>query len=320
MKSRLVLALSALAVLRASAAEVACASADSMANLMEGWTRGFTARHADTPARITLRAKFFADAFEALLRGEVQVAPFSRELFPSERTRYLEKYGGEPLLVPIATGSRDTKGGTHAIAIFVNEENPLARLTLTQLREILARDGRITTWGQLGLTGNWADKKIAVQSMTVRRDTGNPPGIVNFLEHALLPGRAWRTDLHEHVDEPGGAQALELIVRAVASDQFAIGYSGFSYAQPGTKTLALAADEHSAFFAGSADDIARRDYPLARTIYLCLGRAPDSATRAFVGYVLGPEGQAAIAADAERFFPLPGALCATAREQLKSGP
>jgi phosphate transport system substrate-binding protein len=318
--SRLVLALLALAVFRASAAEVACASADSMAGLMDAWTRGFTALHPDTPARVTLQAKFSADAFDALLRGEVQVAPFSRELFPAERTRYLAKFGGEPFLVPIATGSRDTKGGTHAIAIFVNEKNPLARLPLTQLREIFARDGRINTWDQLGLTGDWVEKKIAVQSMTVRRDTGNPPGIVNFLEHALLSGRAWRTDLHEHGDVSRGPQALELIVRAVAADEFALGYSGFAYAQPGTKTLALAADERSAFFAGSADDIARREYPLTRTIYLCLGAVPDSATRAFVGYVLGPEGQAAIAADAEKFYPLPAALCAAARAQLKLVP
>jgi phosphate transport system substrate-binding protein len=291
-----------------------------MAKLMEAWTRGFTALHPDTPARVTLQAKFSADAFDALLRGEVQVAPFSRELFPNERTRYLDKFGGEPFLVPIATGSRDTKGGTHAIAIFVHEKNPLARLTLTQLREVFARDGRIRTWGQLGLTGDWAEKKIAVQSMTVRRETGNPPGIVNYLEHALLPGRAWRTDLHEHVDVAGGPQALELIVRAVAADELALGYSGFAYAQPGTKTVALAVDGRSAFFAGYAADVERRDYPLTRTIYLCLGRAPDPATRVFVGYVLGPEGQAAIAADGEKFFPLPAALCAAALEQIKSVP
>jgi phosphate transport system substrate-binding protein len=284
---------------------------------MDAWTRGFTARHDDTPARVTLRAKFSADAFDALLRGEVQVAPFSRELFPAERARYAEKFGGEPLLVPVATGSRDTKGGTHAIAIFVHENNPLSHISLVQLREIFARDGRITTWGQLGLTGAWAEKRISLHTMIVRRATGNPPGIVNFLEQALLAGRAWRADLHEHSDVPAGPQALELIVRAVASDEYALGYSGFAYAQPGAKPLALAAEKSGVFYAGTEADVARRDYPLARTIYLCVGRAPDPATRAFVRYVLEPDGQAAIATDAEKFFPLPAAQRAAAREQLK---
>jgi phosphate transport system substrate-binding protein len=315
-KSRLVLALLGFAGVHAVAAEVTCASADSMAGLMDAWTRGFTALHADTPARVTLRAKFSADAFDALLRGEVQVASFSRELFPDEHARYIAKFGGEPLLVPIATGSRDTKGGTHAIAIFVHEKNPLARLTLAQLREIFARDGRITKWGQLGLTGEWVQKEISLHSMTVRRETGNPPGVVNYLAHTLLDGRPWRSDLHEHVDVSGGPQALELIVRAVAEDQFSVGYSGFAYAQPGTKTLALAADERGPFFAGSADEVARRSYPLVRTIYLCLSGAPDSPTRAFVRYMLASEGQAAIAHDAEKFFPLPATAIASANRLL----
>ena len=276
-----------------------------MAGLMEAWTRGFTAAHPATPALITLRTKFSADAFDALLRGEVQVAPFSRELFPSERARYLEKFGGPPVLAPIATGSRDTKGGTHAIAIFVNAKNLLTRLSLAQLREVFAADGKITTWGQLGLTGDWAAKKISLHGMLVRRDTGNPPGIVNYLNDRLLVGRPWRTDLREHADVTGGPQGLELIVRAVAEDEAAIGYSGFSYAQPGAKTLALSVTDGGEAFAGSPEDVARRDYPLARTLYLCIAREPEPATRDFVRFAQSETGQRVVTADKEKFFPLP---------------
>ena len=291
----------------APAAEIPCASAESMDGLMNTWTRDFTAQHPDTPARVTLRTKFSAEAFDAFLRGEVQVAPFSRELFPAERTRYIAKFGVEPRLVPIATGSRATKGGTHAIAIFVNAANPLAQLTLDQLRAVLVRDGGITTWGQLGLTGDWASKKITVHGMVHRRETGNPPGVVNFIEQRLLAGRTWRDDLSEHLDIPGGPQALEQIVRAVAADAGALGYSGFAYAVPGTKTLLLAETAAGPFFAGTNAEVARRDYPLTRTLYLCAPREPDDATRDFIRYVLGPAGQAAIGADAGHFFPLTAA-------------
>lgn len=285
---------------------------------MNAWTRSFSAEHAEAPARVTLRAKFSAEAFDALLGGDVRVAPFARELFPAERARYAEKFGAGavPLLVPVATGSRDTKGGTHAIAIFVHEKNPLTRLTLAQLRELLARDGRITTWGQLGLGGERAAKKITLHGMTVRRETGNPPGIVNFLEHRVLADRPWRDDITAHADSVGGPQALELIVRAVAADETALGYSGFAYAQPGTKTLALAETDAGPFFAGAASEVTRRDYPLTRTIYLCVDRAPDAATKAFVRHVLEREAQRAIAADAQKFFPLPPAALAAARAQL----
>ena len=285
---------------------------------MNIWSRTYSALHPAAPARVTLRTKFSAEAFDALLRGEVRVAPFARELFPAERARYAEKFGAGavPLLVPVATGSRDTKGGTHAIAIFVHEKNPLTRLSLAQLREILARDGRITTWGQLGFGGEWTAKKITLHGMTVRRETGNPPGIVNFLEHRVLAARPWRDDITAHADSVGGPQALELIVRTVAADETALGYSGFAYAQPGTKTLALAETDAGPFFAGAASEVTRRDYPLTRTIYLCVDRAPDAATKAFVRHVLEREAQRAIAADAQKFFPLPPAALAAARAQL----
>ncbi len=286
------------------AAELPCASAESMDGLMQAWTAGFTAQHPGTPARVTLRAKFSADFTDPLGRGEVRVAPYARELFAAEEARITQLAGGAPRLVPVATGSRATKGGTHAIVIFVHEKNPLARISLAQLREIFARDGTLTTWGQLGLTGEWAGRKISLHGMKVRRETGNPPGIVNFLEQRLLAGRAWRDTVHEYTDAPGGAQSLEQITRAVAADETAIGYSGFAYAVPGVKALALGETEAGPFHAGTEREIARREYPLVRTIYLATGPAPDAPTQAFIAYVLSPAGQGAIAADAQRFYPL----------------
>lgn len=285
---------------------------------MTTWTRTFSALHADTPARVVLRTKFSADAFDALLRGEVAVAPFARELFPAEEARYLKKHGAPPLLVPVATGSRDTKGGTHAIAIFVHERNPLARLSLPQLREILARDGAITTWGQLGVGGDWVERKIAVHGMTVRRETGNPPGVVNFLEQRVLAGRAWRGNptIVAHVDTIGGAQGLEKIVRAVAADESALGYSGFAYAQPGTKTLALAETDGGRAFTGTADEISLRNYPLTRTIYLCVDGAPSTVAKEFIRHVLGREAQQAVETDAQKFFPLTAGAVELARNAL----
>ncbi len=288
-----------------TAAELACASAESMAGLMSAWTAGFTALHPATPARVTKRAKFSAEFIEPLARGEIKVAPFARELFPAEHVRFAALAGGAPTLAPVATGSRATKGGTHAIVIFVHEKNPLAQLSLAQLREVFARDGSLTTWGQLGLKGEWADRKISLHGMKARRETGHPPGIVNFLESRLLAGRVWRDDVHEYTDVPGGAQSLEQIVRAIAADEGAIGYSGFAYAVPGVKALALAETDAGPFFAGTESEIARRQYPLARTIYLAVGPAPNAVAREFLQYVLGPEGQGIIAANEQGFFPLP---------------
>ncbi|MEO6873290.1 MAG: substrate-binding domain-containing protein [Opitutaceae bacterium] len=284
------------------AEEVTCASAHSMDGLMARWTVGFNASHPTTPARIVRRAQFSADFVEPLARGDVVVASFARELFASERAAFVARAGGEPHLVPVATGSRATKGGTHAIVFFVNAHNPITHLAMTQLREIWKSEGTLTTWGQLGLTGEWTHRRISLHGMRPRRDTGNPPGIVNFLESRLLAGDGWSRDLHSYVDVPGGEQSLEQIVRAVAADEGAIGYSGFAYAVPGVKALALGETESGPFFAGSAGEIASRRYPLARTLYLCTGPSPDAAAREFIAYVLSPAGQRAITGDDQKFF------------------
>ena len=299
-----------------AAAELPCASAESMDGLMTAWTVGFTAQHPDAPARVTLRARYSADFVTPLAKGEVRVAPFARELFASERGQFSTLAGHEPRLVPVAIGSRATKGGTHAIAMFVNARNPIARLSLPQLREVWALDGHITTWGQLGLTGEWAARRITLHGMRVRRATGNPPGIVNFLEHRLLAGRAWRNDVTEYTDVAGGAQSLEQIVRAVAADENAIGYSGFAYALPGAKAVSLAETDAGPAFAGTDEEIAREDYPLTRRIYLCLGPDPDRIAGEFVRFVLSPAGQRQIRADAQGFFPLPPAAVTPALDLL----
>ena len=285
---------------------------------MGAWTAGYSALHPGTPARIALHAQYSADFVEPLAQGKVEVAAFAREWFPAERARFAAITGGMPLLVPVATGSRATKGATHAIVIFANARNPITHLSLGQLREVWADDGRITTWGQLGLTGEWASRGISLHGMQVRRATGNPPGIVNFLETRLLAGRAWRRDIHEYADQHGGAQALEQIVRAVSADETALGYSGFAYAVPGAKALALGEGDSGPFFAGSADEIAGGEYPLARAVYLALGPRPDASALGFVRYVLGPEGQQAVGTDRENFLPLTRA--AAARSAMAAEP
>jgi phosphate transport system substrate-binding protein len=284
------------------------ARADTMDGLVRAWAAGFRRLHPGVALTLRNDTRLSADAFDLLLAGRVQVAPFVREPFPAEIARFRGKTGHDPLLVPVATGSYATKGGTHAIAVYVADGNPLAGLTLAQLRAIYARDGGIRTWGQLGLGGPWTARPIHVYGMPTRRSTGNPPGIVNFLRQRVLPDSEFRGDIAECPDSAEGS-SLDRIVRAVASDPDGIGCSGFGNAAPGARTLALAEGEGGPYYAGTPDEVARRIYPLTRTIYLCVDRAPgrplDPRLGDFIAFVLGPEGQKAVADDPERFLPLP---------------
>lgn len=299
----------------ASGEVVRVADAETIAPIVEAWLAA-TPSGDDSLARRVARGRFPTDAVREFVAGRADVAVVARELFASESAAARAARPGGAVLVPVATGTRATRGGTHAIAIFVHDRNPLARLSLTALAEVLAADGQARTWGDLGVEGPLAARPITVHGMLVRRESGDPPGVVNFLEQRVLRGRPWRGDLVEHRDEPGGAQALAAIVAAVAADEAAIGYSGFDYAVPGAKAVALAETARGPHFAGSEREVADRVYPLARTVYLCLPAAPTEAVLAWARRALGEAGQRAIAASGTGFSPLPPAALAEARTRL----
>jgi phosphate transport system substrate-binding protein len=174
----------------------------------------------------------------------------------------------------------------------------------------------VRTWGELGLTGPWAQRPLHVYGMTPRRASGDPPGVVNFLEQRVLGGGSFRNDLRVEVDRPG-EQALAAIVRRVAEDPDGIGYSGFGYAHAGARALPLAAAAGGDVIGGSRESVADGRYPLSRRIYLLADRPLTPELRRFLSFVLSPRGQAMIAADSEGFLPLTPAEQASGRRLLR---
>ena len=245
-----------------------------------------------------------------------------REPFPAEIAAFRRKFGYDPLLVNVANGSFDTRGGTHAIAIFVNSSNPLQHLTVEKLGEVFAAAAPgdsavpVNTWGGVGLTGTWAHRPIHIYGMAPLRPSGNPPGIVNFLEIRVLRGGTFRTDLRVERDRPGES-ALQAIVRAIANDPDGIGYSGFGYARPGVKTVALAEHPGEPYVQGGPAQVANRSYPLSRQIYFALDKPPGQPlpplVKAFIELALSSKGQRAVTRTPDHFLPLSAAQTARAR-------
>ncbi|MGH8121991.1 MAG: PstS family phosphate ABC transporter substrate-binding protein [Rudaea sp.] len=289
-----------------------CGGADTMQQLIDAWAQGFARYqpHAHIQSRHDLHLS--TAGFAELLRAHIDLVSFVREPFAAETAAFSAKFGYAPTLLAIAGGSYSTKSGTHAIAVFVNAANPLTRMDLVQLDAIYSAERRrggaaIRTWGQLGLLGEWAQRPLHVYGMLHRRASGNPPGIVNFLQQRVLRGGEFRNDIREQIDHPGET-ALDAIVHRVSQDPAGIGYSGFAYAERGTKTLALAEAGDGPFYSGTPAEVARRAYPLSRQIYLGFNAAParpaPALLREFLSFVLSRQGQQAIAADRMHFIPL----------------
>jgi phosphate transport system substrate-binding protein len=311
--------------------EILIARSASTQTLVDSWGRAFSQIHPGVRVRQTAQATDLpAKCLAELCDGTVQLAPFVREIQPSEREASRRALGYDPLALAIASGSYATPSNTHAIAIYVNAANPLGQLTLAQLDAIYSSTRRrgapkdLVRWGQLGLTGEWADTPIHAYGMIVNRKVGNPhAGIVAYLMERLMLGGEFKAETRQVPDTGmgrGNNRALDEIVQAVAADRSGIGYSGFANRIAGTKTLALAESAAGPYCAGTRDEVAERVYPLTRTIFILARRPPGRplapVLREFLRYILSRPGQEAVALDPANFLPLPAAFAAGERAKL----
>ena len=85
----------------------------------------------------------------------------------------------------------------------------------------------IRTWGDAGLSGEWATKPIALYGRN------SISGTYEFFRENTLYGGDFKDD----VKQQPGSQA---VVQQVAGDKFAIGYSGIGFKTDGVRTVPLA--------------------------------------------------------------------------------
>ena len=152
-----------------------------------------------------------------------------------------------------------------------------------------------TTWGQLGLTGEWAAKPISLYG---RNSASGTYGF--FKEHTLKNG-----DFKDSVKEQPGSAS---VVQGVTVDRFAMGYSGIGYATAGVRAVPLTEKDGGKCIEATADNAYSGAYPLARFLYVYVNKAPgkplDPLMREFVKLMVSKEGQEAVVKDG--YFPHPG--------------
>jgi ABC-type phosphate transport system substrate-binding protein len=269
---------------------------DGMKTLMDRWMRDFHALQPGVNAGWRWEHLGTLNGFHALLAGETDIAPMGRELWPSELAAYQStRRLDAPLEIRVARGGFNTPQRTTAQAIFVHESNPIARITLAQLAAILGEPRTVTRWGQLGLTGEWAERPITVYT---------PPRVApnaTSMQIMVLKGGAWNPSIREGTIAETAA--------AIARDPAAIGFGGFEEGGPGIKALDVARDDGGPYYEGNYENASSGRYPLTRYMYIRLNRKPGEAipaqVREFLRYVLSSEGQEPIRYSG--YFPLTAA-------------
>lgn len=292
-------------------------AAETMTGVTKQWIADFGTRQKRVA--VTLQSQASMSVPSALNSGVARVAALSRELNPSEVEAFKRRHGYVPTEIAVALGSYDTPTHTVALTLYVNDANPIQRLTLQQVDAIWCTTlhrgaaAQVTHWGQLGLTGAWVNAPIHLVGVLP------PDGVPNFIERRVCSNGVSRAGIQGEKNG-GPTSVLTRIVQDVASDPYAIGYAGFHNRQPGTHAVQIAENSSGPYFAGTFDEVRTAVYPLTRFVYLYVDLQPsaeadDPVVRNFVEYVLSLEGQRQVLNDGT-FMPLPAGTAAEQRTKL----
>ncbi|HET6882249.1 MAG TPA: phosphate ABC transporter substrate-binding protein [Pirellulales bacterium] len=256
---------------------------DSMNNLMTFWTQGFKRFYPNVQEEV--EGKGSGTAPPALIAGTANFGPMSREMKKKEADDFESQHGYQPTAL---------KTSIDMLAVYVHKDNPVKGLTLQQVDAIFSKnrkggyDEDITTWGQLGLSGSWAEQSISLYGRNSASGTNG-----YFKEHALFEG-----DYKDSVKQLPGSSS---VVQQIAANRNAIGYSGIGYLTADVRAVPLSAEDDGDFVPAVPENGFSGEYPLSRYLYLYVNYEPqselDPLRREFIRYIFSRDGQQEVIKD-----------------------
>jgi phosphate transport system substrate-binding protein len=257
--------------------DLKCASSDVLPGVAKAWIAKLEQYYPKVHISVDPPYAGSLGAVE-LIKGNLDCVFVSRELKPTDVSQFRAAYGYDPSSVPISGGSYHHFGFLDAVGFAVNKANPIEKLSFDQLDRILsttnARGGTpIRTWGDLGLTGDWADKPVHIVGIKPWND------FEEFVRQRVLSADGKRGEWRGDATPDPDVTLLDTVFKAastVASDKYAIGYTGLAYVDAPVKLLALSDHDGSPAYAPTYENVALADYPLSRLVYLNTNNDPSS--------------------------------------------
>lgn len=273
---------------------------DTLNNLMTLWSEEFNRYYPNV--NIQVQGAGSSTAPPAITEGTANLAPMSREMRQSEIEAFENKHGYAPYALPVAIDM---------VAVFVNKDNPIEGMSLPQVDAVFSATRRggyaedITRWGQLGLTGAWANRDFALYSRNA------VSGTYGFFKDMALFGGDYKSSINE---QPGSSS----VVQGVSESINGIGYSGIGYRTSSVRALPLAVEQGGEFFEPSAENAATGEYPLARYLYIYINKHPnrplEPMVQEFVRMIYSQQGQGIVFRDG--YVPLPEVVAERVRAEL----
>jgi phosphate transport system substrate-binding protein len=238
---------------------------DTMLSLARLWAEEYMKQHPGVS--VYVEGGGSATGFGALIKGEIDICTASRPMRSQEARALAEKRGSLGLSFLAAKD---------ALSIYVNPENPVRDLSLSQLKDIFT--GKVRNWTLVG----GKDQPILIMTRSPNSGT-----YLYFQEH-VLEGEPYAPS----------AQIMpttQVVINAVASNVNAIGYGGIAYEWP---IVHCSVDG----IAPSEENVIKGIYPIARYLYLYTRDTPRGYVKQVIDWVQSPPGQQVVRK--ARYFPI----------------
>ncbi|MBI4343144.1 MAG: phosphate ABC transporter substrate-binding protein [Candidatus Omnitrophica bacterium] len=239
---------------------------DTMVNLCQAWAEAWMVQHPKVNVAVTGGGS--GAGLAALISGTCDLAASSRTMSQKE-IALARAHGQEP---------QEWKVALDGIAVVVHPSNSVRQLTIEQLAHLFS--GKIRNWKELG--GEHA--QVVLLSREVNSGTH-----VYFKEHVLSAIKD--NGPAEFAPEALLLPSSQAIADEAASNSAAVGYYGMGYLNPKNAAVAIAKTPADPYISPTEETVRSGAYPISRPLLFYSRSAPHGAIKAFLDFVMSPEGQ-----------------------------
>jgi phosphate transport system substrate-binding protein len=248
------------------AASIQIKGSDTIVNLIQVWSENFVEQHPIYNVSVTGGGS--GTGFASLINKACDIAMSSREIEDKEGA-LAKKNNVKPV---------EFKVGLDGLAVLVNKNNSIDKLTIEQLRDIFMV--KIANWKEVG----GKDSKIVILSRESNSGT-----------HMFFKERVLRNNNKNAKDEFSVHSLMmsssQAIYDEVMQNPNALGYVGMGFINDGVKALSVAVDGKNNYIYPSTENVLKGLYPISRPLYLYTNGEPSGVIKMFIDYALSDEGQ-----------------------------